>query len=390
MKIGILTYHRVPNFGAQLQAASLSEAVRALGHEPVVLNYYPEDLESMYSRRVRPTQVDVHEAFARENMNLSVLCRSEEELAQAVRGMGIEGVIFGSDAIFKYVPKRKRFAPSLRRKTLRREVLSVEQLSGNAFWGGWLDGIRAVVVSASSQNCPFKKMGWLERRKMRTALRRFEDISVRDEWTASMVAHIGKITRPQVTPDPLFALDDSSFPTKEEILRRFDLPEHYSLMSFRTGKLKDRKLRRIASMLSRNGMTPFCLPMPEGAREIRGCRTIGLPLKVEDWYCLIKYADAYIGERMHPIIVCLRNAVPFFSFDEYGTVYQSKTMDIVKRFSLENCICSYRSPLPKPRRRDILDSIRSFDRERCRAMASDMSAAFSRRVSEAVRILSHH
>jgi hypothetical protein len=39
-----------------------------------------------------------------------------------------------------------------------------------------------------------------------------------------------------------------------------------------------------------------------------------------DWYALIKYSCGYIGNNMHPIVVALHNGVPFFSFDNYGTV----------------------------------------------------------------------
>ena len=39
MRIGILTYYRVPNFGANLQAISTYYCLKKLGHEIVFLNY---------------------------------------------------------------------------------------------------------------------------------------------------------------------------------------------------------------------------------------------------------------------------------------------------------------------------------------------------------------
>lgn len=39
MKIGILTFHNIPNFGAVLQAYSLCEALRQLGHDCEIINY---------------------------------------------------------------------------------------------------------------------------------------------------------------------------------------------------------------------------------------------------------------------------------------------------------------------------------------------------------------
>ena len=42
------------------------------------------------------------------------------------------------------------------------------------------------------------------------------------------------------------------------------------------------------------------------------------PLLPLDWYALIKYSQGYIGHNMHPIVVSLHNANPFFAFDNYG------------------------------------------------------------------------
>ncbi len=40
-RVGVLTFHHVHNFGAVLQAWSLSSAVRQLGHKVDVINYQP-------------------------------------------------------------------------------------------------------------------------------------------------------------------------------------------------------------------------------------------------------------------------------------------------------------------------------------------------------------
>lgn len=66
-----------------------------------------------------------------------------------------------------------------------------------------------------------------------------------------------------------------------------------------------------------------------------------MPIDPMDWYCLIKYSHAYIGVLMHPIIVALHNAIPFFSFDQYGIrmgLYKnyksSKTYHILREANL--------------------------------------------------------
>lgn len=42
MKIGILTYHRVPNYGALLQAVATRVVLQEMGHEVYYVDYYPE------------------------------------------------------------------------------------------------------------------------------------------------------------------------------------------------------------------------------------------------------------------------------------------------------------------------------------------------------------
>jgi len=48
MKVGILTFHRVPNVGAFLQCDSLVSAVRNLGHEVEVIDYFPAVQQKLY------------------------------------------------------------------------------------------------------------------------------------------------------------------------------------------------------------------------------------------------------------------------------------------------------------------------------------------------------
>lgn len=48
MKVGILTYHRSQNYGAQLQAWALKSYVASLGHDVNVIDYWPEYHDGLY------------------------------------------------------------------------------------------------------------------------------------------------------------------------------------------------------------------------------------------------------------------------------------------------------------------------------------------------------
>lgn len=49
MRIGILTYHFAYNYGAVLQAYALCHYLRESGHDAEIINYYPQELRSLYS-----------------------------------------------------------------------------------------------------------------------------------------------------------------------------------------------------------------------------------------------------------------------------------------------------------------------------------------------------
>ncbi len=71
---------------------------------------------------------------------------------------------------------------------------------------------------------------------------------------------------------------------------------------------------------------------------------IEVPLSPIDWYALIKYATAYIGSNMHPIVTALTNGVPCYSLDNWGSTdfwghkkhdESSKVYDVLKQYGLE-------------------------------------------------------
>lgn len=362
MKIGILTYHCVPNFGAQLQTVSTIGYLKNLGHEPVVIHWYPQDLENMYSKRIPAEQVQMHIQFAENNMPLSKLCRTEDDVINEIERLHIDAVFAGSDALFKYVPESRRTFFSKRRlRFVKRNVMSVENLDGNVFQGGFLGKvnypIKGVAFSVSSQNCPFMELNGKERQTIKSAMNHYVKISTRDKWTRDMVQFITGRTDVDITPDPVFAYNQNCYldmPTREEILSKYSIPEKYVLISFWTKYLNDVYIHGLAKELECNGLTPVVFPMPEHLLDYGLKYKVNLPLSPLDWYALIKYSQGYIGERMHPIVVCLHNAIPFFCFDEYGTFKKSlfglrkkyipsssKTFHILEKAGLTEWMYSY-------------------------------------------------
>jgi len=403
MKVGILTYHCVPNFGAQLQAMSTIGYLKKKGHTPVLLHWYPKDLEELYVRRVPKIQRKCHKRFTEENYPLSFLCRNEKQLIKEIERQQLDMIITGSDALFKYKPlcDRER-AFSKRRLRYVNNFISCEDLDGNPFfcdyYGELSKQIPVVAFSVSSQNCPYFRMTNEEREKMGNFMRKFKKITVRDQWTKAMVEEIAGLDNIAITPDPVFAFNQNCYihiPSKEEICSRFSLPEHYALFSFAKGVLPVQYGQNIGSLLQKHGIEPVSLAEPEGLGDMIFPHQVDLPLSPIEWYALIKNADAYIGTRMHPIIVCLHNSVPFFSYDGNGTSdihgsfnqNSSKIYDILKKASLEDNTYPLRSRSTMPSTERVVESILSFRRAQCVGFADSMYNNYMSAMSDLLDML---
>ena len=66
MKIGILAYHSACNFGATLQLLSTYSYLKNNGHDPLVINWVPEDLEDFYRKPTPEAQYQMQKDMQRE------------------------------------------------------------------------------------------------------------------------------------------------------------------------------------------------------------------------------------------------------------------------------------------------------------------------------------
>lgn len=404
MRVGILTYHCPPNFGAQLQAISTVGFLKKCGHEPIVLHYYPKDLEEMYFKRIPKYQIECHKRFTKEVLPLSALCRNEDELINEINKLDLQLIILGSDALFKYVPMVKRTHFSFKKfRIVRSIIVSCEDLHGNPFFGGFISKLKKVIpvsaFSVSSQNCPFEVMTPIERNTMGDWMRQFSQITVRDEWTANMVKFLTGKDIISITPDPVFSFNQNCYlkiPSKKEITEKYDLNENYILLSFSHKYINEKYLTTIKDELEHNKIQPVALPMPEELVSANIEKKIDLPLSPLDWYALIIHSKGYIGERMHPIVVCLHNSIPFYCFDEYGIIDRklgglikrhnlksSKTYLVVKTADFTDHLYSYWSKKSFPLAKEVVWRILSFDKNKC----SSFSSSYQQKYTQAMNNL---
>lgn len=396
MKIGILTYHCVTNFGAQLQTLSTIGYMKKHGHEPIVLNWFPQDLEDFYLTGHPRVQFDEQYQFAMKNMPVSSLCRSLEELCEEIDRLKMDAVFLGSDALFDYFPKSTRSYFDYRRFRMYTPKLISNHDIPNPFWGSFNDGVKNKIpycgFSISSQNAPYYKLDSQEKEELSRLLNNFTLISTRDEWTKKMVEYISGRNDVFVTPDPVFGFNDNvdTVIEKNELLDKYKLPNDYFLISFCGKVLSDDYVNEVIALLEqKTGIKCVSFPMPRRLRKFKTDYSIQLPLPTLDWYYLIKYSKGYIGELMHPIIVSLHNSVPFFCFDQYGITKRiipkiwhkyikesSKIYDILQRADLLSNQCPYYYSKDL-RPEDVVDRFLKFDKEKCERFSQEQRRRYS-------------
>lgn len=397
MKIGILTYHCVTNFGAQLQTLSTIGYMKKHGHEPIVLNWFPQDLEDFYHRCHPQVQFEEQFRFAMENMPVSRLCRTLDELCHEIDSLNLDAIFLGSDALFDYIPQKSRYGFSFRK--LHKVPVGFTVTSNhdlpNPFWGSFDDMLVKKIpfcgFSISSQNMPYFKLTNAEKNELGNLLNRFTKITVRDEWTKKMVNYVSGRNDVSITPDPVFAFNYNTdlVVKKEDLLAKYHLPDNYILISFCQDILQDSFINDIVSKVeSKTDALCVSFPMPRKLKKYNTQISIDLPLPTLDWYYLIKYSQGYIGELMHPIIVSLHNSIPFFCFDQYGTnktiiprlwskfvPESSKVYDILEQAGFLNYMCPYIYS-DRVTVDNVVQSFLHFDRDKCREFAEKQHSRY--------------
>jgi len=392
MKIGILTYHAAYNFGANLQALSTFSYLKKTGHEPILIDFSPKLLEEAFDKTVPVEQANSHKSFLEKHFILTKRCKNAIDIAKQIAINNIEAVIIGSDAVVQHYPilARVRVIPSRKRILIFRiDPIRYETNFPNPFWGEFINildpKVKVGMMSVSCQNTDYFLIRFKTRRLIYKMIKNISYLSVRDKRTQNLFKHISKSSlKPTITPDPVFAFNANfdKLPTMDDIKKKYNLTSKYILLSFNSKKTVNKQwLSSFEKIANASGFQCIALAMPGGINfEHALAKTIDIPIDPIEWYSLIKFSSAYIGEKMHPIIVSLHNSVPFFSFDHYGILRfklflnqkASKIYHILEKADLSDYRVSilkrinYTPPIPEY----VFEKIISFDKNKCSLFAN--------------------
>lgn len=406
MRIGVLAYHSACNYGANLQMLSTIGYLRHKGYEPFVINYEAQDFIDFYRKRTPLEIYNAFEQFRNTYMSLTQHCSSAEDIAKVIQELDLQAFIIGSDAVAQHHTLWERLLfPT--RKIISVQSMTSDRLFPNPFWGTFTDYLQErmpmALLSASSQDSNYKLFSSALKKQMWGRLQKFSYISARDEWTKEMYLSIsgGKLNV-DVTPDPVFAFNQNCaeiIPTKEEILAKYNLPENYILLSFLNSHTVSLQWQReFQSSAEQKGIVCVALPFPQGMK-FQHCLKyeIPSPLLPLDWYALIKYSQGYVGHNMHPVVVSLHNANPFFSFDNYGlrkfnglwsNDYSSKIKHILNLAGLQdNRVSCLRRSFVVPEPGFVLSRLSDFESDKAQRFAANYLSQYERMMCNIVSAL---
>lgn len=326
MKIGILTFHLPTNFGANLQAFASSRYFASLGHEVVVLNYArQEDLDN--SRKASDLQLSAHRDFVNNRLPVTRQVTTPEDLANVVVEMQLELIVVGADAVWR-VPK-----------------------DDDVYFCKWLfsdkriSSVPVASMSVAHMGNGFSKLAEEHRYSIAECLRKFTFLTVRDDWTSTVVNRDlfnGEEVVNTINPDPVFTLNlDAEEWDSKGIKRRgyyvMTLPLKWSA-GHKRGLLRKVWFSAFKRAVNEAGYKLIELPLPEGISGMKFDFTVPYPIDPVQWFLWIKNAKGFIGLRFHAVVSSFANGTPFFSLDSYssGGAERSKIHNLLKGTQFES------------------------------------------------------
>ena len=399
MNIGILTFYKVANFGANIQGVSTYCFLKNAGHNPIFLNYLSHRTEGELKKGYNDSiQVKAHLDFVNNVcINQTENLYDSKDVERMINEYHLDAIIIGSDAVVQHHPLFSRIHKG-RRKPFYIADPVPERMFPNLFWGvDFAIMIPTAMMSVSSQNSRYSQFSKSLKSKMRETLANMRYISVRDTWTHDMMLAIGMQQNIEVTPDPVFSFNNNAgtlVPSEEDIRNRFNLPKQYVLVSLHSQSLSINILDELNQELKNYGKECVAFPMPNGVKfQHNFDYQVNVPLLPIDWYALIKYSSGYVGSNMHPIIVSLHNAVPCFSIDHWGTKDffnrtvrdgSSKVEHIMEVFSLKENVKSINAGVCEVSAEQIVTAILNFPKEKVRAVAAERYEQYKKMMEDII------
>lgn len=285
MRVGILTFHNTPNFGASLQCAALARYISHLGHDVEVINYAPLSTRHQYLKWMFKGQNGSLRNvgrmwnlrnFQKEHFRLSGGPILSHAALTRHCGTRYDALVIGSDEVWKENGLRP---------------------FDTAFYGAFVDPEKTRVISYAPSASTDSALG----RNVETLtplLTRMTAISARDENTAGeLLEHYG-IQAPLVVDPTLLEPFTSETPIKAPY------PRYLAVYAGSTQK-QTAALRRFAD---RNDLKIVGI-----GYDVPGFDKCYLALGPGEWLSLIRQSTAVFTHFYHGAIFALIHGKPLYA-----------------------------------------------------------------------------
>lgn len=316
MKIGILTFHSVANFGANIQSSSTYFKLKSLGHDVCILNYKDSMNEQKHKEMAGEEQYELHQNYFETYINQSPVLRNNDDVAEYVKQWQPDLIICGGDAVL-----------------LHEHNATPDRQCGNPFWLTWMKDIpgppAACYLSVSSRGSDFSEIPEELRKDIADIFNQIKCFSTRDNWTTRQVQWItGGKQIPFHCPDPAFAFElDVPIP-QEYSAAAVSRKQSYILLQANPGNLSKKWVNEFRQLAHQRGLEVYSFPTTFGNCKFDLDETISLPLHPLEWYSWIQNAAGCITRLFHGQICSMSAGIPFINIDtqqRYPWLSQSKS-----------------------------------------------------------------
>jgi len=314
--IGILTFHRGPNYGGFLQAWHMREAVRSLGQDATLVNYQGvihHGAEKVRIRGLRPKDL---KGFALHWMKTKPFAKPVEGLSDhpfvtdptKIDWKGFDRIIVGADVVWDFANPVHGCNP--------------------AYFGALPEqaGARFAAYAPSCGDTPADGdiPGYV-----REGLPRLGSIQVRDEATATLVERaIG--TRPPLVVDPTWLQDDPA-----ANCRKVPQGLRYALVYGQgaTGPRAD----LIGTFAKKHGLSVVSAAFPCEATTHRL-----FSIDPFEWVDLFRRAECVITSTFHGLLYAIKYNKPLIFLSRQAS--RSKSQLVIERCGLKDRVVAEGSP----------------------------------------------
>lgn len=313
--IGILTFHRGPNYGGFLQAWHMREAIRSLGHEATLVNYQTarhHEAEKVRLRALRPGPI---KGFLLHALKSRPFPKHVAELSdhpfttdpEGIDWRRFSSVVVGADIVWNYTSSLFGFDP--------------------VFYGAHPSQKQTRLVAyapscgATSRDEPVPK-------HVEDGLGRFEKIQVRDEATADLVSRVISCEPPLVV-DPTWLQEDPVFPYRKRPRQPYALVYGHGVSPERAVALKEYCKKRGLKLVA------CAFPCQKADQRI-------LSIGPFEWADLFREAECVITSTFHGLLYTIKYRQPLIFMPNPAS--RSKSQLVIERCGLEDRVVEVGEP----------------------------------------------